>query len=93
MDAFKPILEALGIHVLTRFPEEPSNCLLPLYNSTGQVFAQVAAVPYLRPVDLPAAPSGEELDEGVTRIVRAIETVYATVTNAAEKNNNRDLIW
>jgi exonuclease SbcD len=84
LDAADPLLRALHVRVVGGLPRgvgralELERLLVPLTESDGRVAAWVAAVPFLRPADLPALelPDADLLVEGVRRI-------YAEVLDAA----------
>lgn len=83
LDAPDPLLRALGIHVVGGLPRQggaldASRLLVPLRNRAGVVEALVAAVPFLRPVDLPRI---EESD--VDPLVEGVRLAYAEVLEAA----------
>jgi len=72
LDAPHPILRALGIAVVGGLPRatdgslDPARLVLPLRDADGAVAAWVAAVPFLRPADLPRVEGdGDPLVDGV----------------------------
>lgn len=75
LDAPEPVLGEFGIRVMGGVPYGDDGTVLwdrlvvPLHDGAGTVGAWVAAVPYLRPADLPPVPEGEgdPLVEGVRR--------------------------
>lgn len=76
LDAPRPILEALRVHVVGGLPRDeagrwdPASLLLPLHGADGEIAAWCVAMPYLRTADLPAAPegAGDPLIDGVRRL-------------------------
>jgi exonuclease SbcD len=86
LDAPGPMLDALGIRVVGGLPRlsggalDLDRLLVPLRDAAGETAAWVAAVPFLRPADLPAAgaDSGDPLVEGV-------RAVYAEVLAEARR--------
>ncbi len=85
LDAPRPLLAAQRIHVVGGLPRLAGGALdlermiVPLRDAAGEVAAVVAAVPFLRPADLPRVgdgPTGDPLIEGV-------RAVYAEVMAAA----------
>ncbi|MFP2913001.1 exonuclease subunit SbcD, partial [Pyxidicoccus sp. 3LFB2] len=61
LDAPDPLFAALGVRVVGGLPRtrgelELERLLVPLHDAKGRVGAWVAAVPYLRPADLPSVP-------------------------------------
>lgn len=91
LDAPEPLLRAQGIHVVGGLPRGAGGALdldrlvVPL-RAGGEVAAWMAAVPFLRPADLPrdpallAGPTGDPLGDPLIRGVRA---VYTEVLDAA----------
>ncbi len=86
LDAPEPVLRAHGVKVVGGLPRrsdgslDADRLLCPLTDAAGKVAAQVIAVPFLRPADLPTVPEaeGDPLVEGVRRL-------YAEAVAAAEK--------
>ena len=74
LDAPAPILRSLGVRVVGGLPQRQGvidldRVLIPLKDRDGAIAAWVAAVPFLRPADLPAVEDGDDpLIEGVRRI-------------------------
>jgi DNA repair protein SbcD/Mre11 len=72
LEAPSPVLQALNVHTVGQLPRcedgsaDVDRLLVPLTDRDGQVAARVAAVPYLRPADLPAPedPDADRLVEG-----------------------------
>lgn len=83
LDAPQPLLRGLNIHMVGGVPRTPTGevdvdrMVVPLHDSTGAVAAQLVAVPFLRPADLPRdaeGPTGDPLIEGVRQMyARVIE--------------------
>ncbi|AKQ69106.1 Exonuclease SbcD [Myxococcus hansupus] len=85
LDAPDPLFSALGVRVVGGLPRvrgtlDWERLLVPLHDAKGRVGAWVAAVPFLRPADLPPVP----LDAG-DRLVEGVRTVYAEVLGAARR--------
>lgn len=79
LDAPTPLLDELGIHVvggLSRGPDrrlDLERLVVPLRDAEGTVRAWVAAVPFLRPADLPPMAGVEDpLVEGVRAIYQEV---------------------
>ncbi|ADO74790.1 exonuclease SbcCD subunit D C-terminal domain-containing protein [Stigmatella aurantiaca] len=74
LEAPDPLFAALKVRVVGGLPRGPESLdferlLVPLHDARGQVQAWVAAVPYLRPADLPLiATEGDRLIEGVREV-------------------------
>jgi len=73
LGAADPVLRSIGVRVVGTVRDE---LVVPLHDAEGAVAAQVAAVPYLRPSDLPRVGEGDALIEGV-------RAVYSEVLDAA----------
>jgi len=83
LDAPHPVLEAFGVHVVGGLERRGDRCdvnrlLAPVRNRDGDVAAWVAAVPFLRPSDLP--PPQQPADDALIEGVRA---TYARVIDEA----------
>ncbi|MBJ6761418.1 exonuclease SbcCD subunit D C-terminal domain-containing protein [Myxococcaceae bacterium JPH2] len=83
LDAPDPLFAALGVRVVGGLPRakgalDLERLLVPLHDARGRVGAWVAAVPYLRPSDLPPVSA----DEG-DRLVAGVRAIYAEVLEAA----------
>lgn len=82
LDAAGPLLDAAGVHVVGGVPRAPDGGLhldrlvVPLRDAAGRIRARVAAVPFLRPSDLPVVPGGDPLIDGV-------RALYSEVVAAA----------
>lgn len=78
LDAPEAILAGLGVRVVGGLPRrggelDLDRLIVPLRDRGGAVRGHAAAVPYLRPADLPAAPGdGDPLIEGVRAIYREV---------------------
>lgn len=84
LDAPDPIFAALGVRVVGGLPRAQGSLdferlLAPLHDSRGRVKAWVAAVPYLRPSDLPMVQT-----EG-DRLVEGVREVYGLTLEAARR--------
>ena len=77
LDAPAPALAALGVTVFGGLPRDeagapdPAAVALPLRDAAGNVAAQLAAVPFLRTADLPAAGGDDPLVAGVRAVYDA----------------------
>ncbi len=81
LEAPEPLLAAVGVKVVGVLPHQASGeldwdrLLVPLHDANGQVAAWCAAVPFLRPADLPVSPSEDDpLVNGVGQIYQEILT-------------------
>lgn len=79
LDAPDPLLRSLGVHVVGALPPLSApgwedRLVVPLRGRDGAVAAWVAAVPFLRPNDLPVVPedAGDPLIEGVRRVYQTV---------------------
>ncbi|MGE0790415.1 MAG: exonuclease SbcCD subunit D C-terminal domain-containing protein [Sandaracinaceae bacterium] len=80
LSAAQPLLDAIGVRLVGvvprrdgtgRAPVDAEAMRVPFHDQNGEVAAQVAAVPFLRPSDLPfvdPAPGVDPLIEGVRRV-------------------------
>lgn len=83
IDAPSRVLEPLRVRVVGSAPTNTADLLLPVVNKQGEVAAWVAAVPFLRGGDLPAAGGAETVDARHKRLVCGIEDWYSRVDEAA----------
>ncbi|MCY1044429.1 exonuclease SbcCD subunit D C-terminal domain-containing protein [Corallococcus sp. bb12-1] len=85
LDAPDPLFTALGVRVVGGLPRhqgtlELERLVVPVHDARGKVGAWVAAVPYLRPSDLPLVG-----DATVDRLVEGVRSVYAEVLDGARR--------
>ncbi|MEE4377809.1 MAG: exonuclease SbcCD subunit D C-terminal domain-containing protein [Candidatus Competibacteraceae bacterium] len=82
LEAPQPLLTHLGVHLVGTLPRQLDRhsdlqrIIVPLHNRHGEIAAWCAAVPFLRPVDLPSIDSdtADPLVEGVTQVYRQVLT-------------------
>ncbi len=84
LNAPRGLMQALGMHVVGCATGNLEDEILPLKNEKGEVELVVAAVPFLRPVDLPASNFGEHPEARITRIKRNIAAHYAEIGRLCE---------
>ncbi|MCB9549492.1 MAG: exonuclease SbcCD subunit D C-terminal domain-containing protein [Myxococcales bacterium] len=78
LDAPRPLLDHAGVRMVGGVPRRPDRSLdldrlgVPLHGPDGQVAAWVAAVPFLRPSDLPRVEAGDPLVAGVEAVYRQV---------------------
>ncbi len=79
LDAPKPLLKAFNIHVIGNLSRTNSgnlninDLLVPLTNRNRETAAWCAAVPFLRPADLPRAGRGDDwLVQGIREVYREV---------------------
>lgn len=78
LDAPDPILRSLGVHVVGGLPQsrgviDLDRVIVPLKDRDGAITAWIAAVPFLRPADLPSIDDCDDpLIEGVRRIYQQV---------------------
>lgn len=92
LDAPEALLSAMGVHVIGGLVRGTGNeanrvdvdrLVVPLTDATGSVAAQVAALPFMRPADLPAMQlESEELDP----LIEGVREAYSQVLEAARKH-------
>lgn len=86
LDAPRPILESMNIHIIGGLPRDDEGSiamdklLVPLRDATGSIAAWVAAVPFLRPGDLPRADGAAASAEG--RLISGVRGLYSEVLAA-----------
>jgi exonuclease SbcD len=90
LGAAAPVLAAVGVRVIGavprlgrggRAPVDAEAMVVPLHDRGGEIAAWVAAVPYLRPQDLPVVDRGSD-DKG-DPLVEGVRGVYDAVLGAA----------
>lgn len=85
LDAPEPLLHAFGVRVVGGLPRgdgggvDYAKLILPLKDRSGIEAAQVVAMPFLRPADLPVIK-----DEGADALVEGVRRVYAEVIAHAQ---------
>ena len=88
LGAADPVLRAIGVRVVGavprvgsggRAPVDAGAMVVPLHDRNNEVAAWVAAVPYLRPADLPTL----DLPEGADPLVEGVRHVYGQVLGEA----------
>lgn len=78
LDAPEPLFKPFDIHVVGGLPRRADGAIdydkliVPLKDKTGAPAAQVIAMPFLRPVDLPPIK-----EEGVDALIEGVRQVYA----------------
>ncbi len=84
-----PLLDAFGIRIVGVVPRDPDGAVrpdrlvVPLARSDGTVAAWCAAVPYLRPADLPAPAREPDDPAGEDPLVEGVRRLYADAVAAA----------
>jgi exonuclease SbcD len=88
LEAPNPILEALAIEIVGALPKPHEagrvRLIVPLRQG-GQVRAWAAAVPFLRPADLPLVR-----EEGLDPLIEGVRRVYDAVLNEIEAKREAD---
>ena len=101
LDAPQPLLDRMGVRVIGSLPRDgkrliaADRTLVPLHDKTGQVAAWVAAVPFLRPADLPTlrelgAAAGPDDSAGGVSLIDGVRWVYGQVLAAAQRVRQPD---
>lgn len=86
LEAPSALLAELGVRVVGALPcdaegrFDPDALVVPLTERDGTVAARCAALPYLRPADLPPV-TGDDLDP----LIEGVRRVYAEATDAARR--------
>lgn len=82
LDAPGALFRALDVHVVGGMPQGGAlDALVVPLRAGGKVRAQVAAVPFLRPADLPQLPEAP----GVSRLVEGVRVVYGNTLALARQ--------
>ena len=91
LEAPRALLEELDIQVVGRLPRvsgdklDVERLLIPLCDGTGRVVAWCAAVPFLRPADLPRVVDAEDpLSDGVRAVYAEVFAAAATKREAKQ---------
>lgn len=84
LEAPEPLFRGINARVVGLLPRagrdfEPERLLVPLHDAQGEVAGLCAAVPFLRPADLPVVSDDEELDP----MVEGVRQIYAQAAAAA----------
>ncbi|RPI26222.1 MAG: exonuclease subunit SbcD [Acidobacteria bacterium] len=93
LDAPHPVLSAFGVHVvggLLRTEDGSLNferCLITLHGSDGSPAAYLAAIPYLRPGDLPLCQGDEDPGQ---KLAQSIESIYRPICEEALRRAGGD---
>ncbi|MBU1109927.1 MAG: exonuclease SbcCD subunit D C-terminal domain-containing protein [Candidatus Riflebacteria bacterium] len=89
LDAAKPVLAALNVHVIGVARDNPADEVFILNDAEGLPMAVVAAVPYLRDRDLRTAVAGENADDKSRKLVVGLQHHYAEVCLIAEEKRQQ----
>ena len=84
LEAPKQLLGALGMQVVGTLPQHLDDCVLPIHNRKGEVAAWCAAVPFLRPGDLPKV---EKHDDA---LIGGVKEVYRQTIELAKQKAGDD---
>lgn len=91
LEAPSPLLDEMGVRVVGALPDpegapDAGRLVIPLRDAAGAIAARCAAVPYLRPADLPAVPedAGDPLVEGVRRVYEAAGNAARAILRPGE---------
>ena len=89
LDAPDPLFVALDVRVVGGLPKKQGavdleRLLVPLKDAQGEVGAWVAAVPYLRPADLPPVS-----EEAADKLIEGVRGVYAEVLEGARARREK----
>ncbi len=85
LEAPRPLLDAFRVHVVGTLPRgadgmpDADRIIVPIHDKDGAVAARVAAVPFLRPADLPTLSP----PEGGDPLIEGVRAVYAHVIDRA----------
>ncbi len=82
LDALTPLLEGTGIHLVGGLPigeEDQARLVVPLHGGSDSVRAWIAAIPFLRPSDLPPSAT----TEGGGALVGGVAGIYDRALSTA----------
>jgi DNA repair protein SbcD/Mre11 len=94
LEASHPVLAAFGVRIIGGLAlgaaEGPKavRCQIKLHGSNGNPTACLAAVPYLRPRDLPLPHIGEDANQ---KMVESIGSVYSQVIEEVRREAGQDM--
>lgn len=83
LEASRPLLQALQVHVVAQAAEQAANEVVVLQDAHGQARLIVCAVPYLRDRDIRRPQAGETLTDKERQLKQGIREHYQAVVNAA----------
>ncbi|MDD4097689.1 MAG: exonuclease SbcCD subunit D C-terminal domain-containing protein [Lentisphaeria bacterium] len=89
LDAPRPLLRALRVHVVGSAAENPADEVVVLRRDDNTPEMIVAAVPYLRDRDIRTAEAGETPDDKVRNLLRGIAGHYDAALAAAEQARSK----
>lgn len=84
LDAPKPLLKVLNVHVVGDLPADPADEVIILRDAQGEPEAIVCAVPYLHDRDLRTVEAGESIEAKNAKLAEGIRQHYDTVCQIAE---------
>ncbi|NCC76852.1 MAG: exonuclease subunit SbcD [Clostridia bacterium] len=84
LDAPKPLLKVLNVHVVGDLPADPADEVIVLRDASGEPEAIVCAVPYLHDRDLRTVEAGESIEDKNAKLAEGIRQHYETVCQIAE---------
>lgn len=87
LEAPGPLFRGVNARVVGLLPRagrvfQPEELLVPLRDRDGQVAALCAAVPFLRPADLPVVEGHDDIDP----LVEGVRQIYADAAQAAQQH-------
>ena len=85
LEAPKPVLSRLHIHVVAAAGAEDDTLIVPLHEADGSVACAVCAVPFLRDRDIRTAPEGESARDAAERRLLGVADYYRTVVERAKE--------
>ncbi|MDD2459067.1 MAG: exonuclease SbcCD subunit D C-terminal domain-containing protein [Eubacteriales bacterium] len=84
LDAPKPLLKVLNVHVVGDLPEDPADEVIVLRGTKGEPEAIICAVPYLHDRDLRTVEAGETIEAKNAKLAEGIRQHYERVCQIAE---------
>lgn len=84
LNAPKPLLAALNVHVVGAITSDPADEVIVLYKDQIPETI-ICAVPYLRDKDIRTVAAGETIDDKNKKLVHGIQQHYAQVSDIAQQ--------
>ncbi len=85
LNAPSEILKALDMHVIGGMPENIANTLITVENIAGKTELVIAALPFLRDVDLRTAIEGESYSERVEAVQMGIQNTFKLAAESCKQ--------
>lgn len=80
LNAPKELLQKLNIHLIGSLPKDLLECLIPIYNDSGEAELVIAAIPFLRDSELRKSSDGILYEDKLKAIQEGIERIFVEVS-------------